>query len=199
MALTIGLTGGIASGKSTISHMLKEFGIPVVDADLIAREVVRVGEEAYKQIVKEFGSEILQENGEINRTKLGAIVFHHEEKRKRLNAIVHPAVRKKMLEQKEAFLRKGANTVVLDIPLLIESQLFYLVDKIIVVYVDEAIQLERLIKRNGLAKEDAVARIRAQMPLSDKKSYADAVIDNNGTIERTREQLLYILKMWNVL
>ncbi|QHC05036.1 MULTISPECIES: dephospho-CoA kinase [Anoxybacillaceae] len=199
MALTIGLTGGIASGKSTISHMLKEFGIPVVDADLIAREVVRVGEEAYKQIVKEFGSEILQENGEINRTKLGAIVFHHEEKRKRLNAIVHPAVRKKMLEQKEAFLRNGANAVVLDIPLLIESQLFHLVDKIIVVYVDEAIQLERLIKRNGLAKEDAVARIRAQMPLSDKKSYADAVIDNNGTIERTREQLLYILKMWNVL
>ncbi|ANB56051.1 dephospho-CoA kinase [Anoxybacillus sp. B7M1] len=199
MALTIGLTGGIASGKSTVSHMLKEFGIPVVDADLIAREVVRVGEEAYKQIVKEFGSEILQENGEINRTKLGSIVFHHEEKRKRLNAIVHPAVRKKMLEQKETFLRNGANAVVLDIPLLIESQLFHLVDKMIVVYVDEAIQLERLIKRNGLAKEDAVARIRAQMPLSDKKSYADAVIDNNGTIERTREQLLYILKMWNVL
>ncbi|WP_027410192.1 dephospho-CoA kinase [Anoxybacteroides tepidamans] len=199
MALTIGLTGGIASGKSTVSRMLKEYGIPVVDADVIAREVVNVGEEAYRQIVEVFGNDILQENGEIDRAKLGSIVFNNEEKRKQLNAIVHPAVRKTMMAQRESYIQSGAKTVVLDIPLLFESNLTHLVDKVIVVYVDEAIQLERLMKRNGLSKTDATARIRSQMPLIEKKVYADAVIDNNGAVDETREQLLYILKQWNVL
>ncbi|MBB5324520.1 dephospho-CoA kinase [Anoxybacillus tepidamans] len=199
MALTIGLTGGIASGKSTVAHMLRELRIPVIDADVIAREVVEIGEEAYGQIIETFGNGILQENGAIDRARLGAIVFHDEEKRKQLNAIVHPAVRKKMMAQKEAYIKSGEETVVLDIPLLLESKLTHLVDKIMVVYVDESVQLERLMKRNGFSREEAIARIRSQMPLSEKIAYADAVIDNNGTIEKTREQLLHILTTWSVL
>ncbi|ANB62289.1 dephospho-CoA kinase [Anoxybacteroides amylolyticum] len=198
MALTIGLTGGIASGKSTVANMLKEWNIPVVDADKIAREVVNVGEEAYVRIVETFGKDILQENGEIDRPKLGALIFQDEEKRKQLNAIVHPVVRKKMLDERDKILKKKP-VVVLDIPLLFESNLTHFVDKIIVVYVDEAIQLERLMKRNGFSQEDALARIRSQMPLSEKKACADVVIDNNGTIDQTRQQLLAILSEWDVL
>lgn len=199
MALTIGLTGGIASGKSTVTKMIRELGIPVIDADQIARDVVKMGEEAYKQIIQTFGQDILQENGEIDRTKLGAIVFHNEQERKKLNAIVHPVVRRRMLAEKEAYVQKGAQTVVLDIPLLFESELTHLVDKIIVVYVDDDVQLERLMKRNGFSKEEELARIRAQMPLREKVKKADAVIDNNGTIEETKQQLLQIFKRWNAL
>ncbi|WP_044894534.1 dephospho-CoA kinase [Bacillus alveayuensis] len=199
MALIIGLTGGIASGKSTVAKMLLELGIPVIDADQIAREVVEVGEEAYLQIVKEFGEEILQEDRTIDRGKLGSIVFHDKEKRQRLNSIVHPAVRKKMLMQKDQYIRSGENAIVLDIPLLFESNLTHLVDKIIVVYVDEHIQLQRLMARNGLSKEEAEARMKAQMPLIEKVSKADAVINNNGTIEETKQQLLNILAYWDVL
>ncbi|AEH46907.1 dephospho-CoA kinase [Parageobacillus thermoglucosidasius] len=199
MALTIGLTGGIASGKSTVTKMIRELGIPVIDADQIARDVVKMGEEAYNQIIQAFGQEILQEDGEIDRAKLGAIVFHNEQERKKLNAIVHPAVRQRMLAEKEAYVQKGAKTVVLDIPLLFESELTHLVDKTIVVYVDDDVQLERLMKRNGFSKEEALARIQAQMPLREKVKKADAVIDNNGTIEETKQQLWQIFKRWNAL
>jgi dephospho-CoA kinase len=199
MALMIGLTGGIASGKSTVAKMLRELEIPVIDADQIAREVVEVGEEAYLEIVKEFGEEILQEDRTIDRGKLGSIVFHNKEKRQLLNSIVHPAVRKKMLMQKEQYIRNGENTIVLDIPLLFESNLTHLVDKIIVVYVDEHIQLQRLMERNSLSKEEAEVRMKAQMPLIEKVSKADAVINNNGTIEETKQQLLNILAYWDVL
>jgi dephospho-CoA kinase len=199
MALTIGLTGGIASGKSTVTKMLRGLGIPVIDADQVARDVVKVGGEAYEQIIKTFGQDILQENGEIDRAKLGAIVFYNEQERKKLNAIVHPAVRRRMLAEKEAYVQKGAKTIVLDIPLLFESELTHLIDKIIVVYVDNDIQLERLMKRNGFSEEEALARIRSQMPLHEKVKKADAVINNNGTIEETKQQLLRILKEWNAL
>jgi dephospho-CoA kinase len=199
MALTIGLTGGIASGKSTVTEMIRGLGIPVIDADQVARDVVKAGEEAYEQIIKTFGQDILQENGEIDRAKLGAIVFYNEQERKKLNAIVHPAVRRRMLAEKEAYVQKGAKTIVLDIPLLFESELTHLIDKIIVVYVDDDIQLERLMKRNGFSEEEALARIRSQMPLHEKVKKADAVINNNGTIEETKQQLLQILKEWNAL
>ncbi|ADI25810.1 dephospho-CoA kinase [Geobacillus sp. C56-T3] len=199
MTLTIGLTGGIASGKSTVSAMMRELGLPVIDADEAARAVVRPGEDAYRQIVAAFGPGILQTNGEIDRAKLGAIVFNNEEERKKLNAIVHPAVRQKMLAEKEALVRSGAKTVVLDIPLLFESGLTSWVDKVLVVYVDDDIQLRRLMERNGFTEEEARARIRAQWPLAEKMKRADAVINNNGTREETRRQLLAILKQWDAL
>jgi dephospho-CoA kinase len=199
MTLTIGLTGGIASGKSTVTKMIRELGIPVIDADQVARDVVKVGEEAYTQIVATFGQDILQANGEIDRAKLGAIVFHNEQERKKLNAIVHPAVRRRMMVEKEEYVQSGAKTIVLDIPLLFESELTHLIDKVIVVYVDDEVQLERLMKRNGFSKEEALARIRSQMPLREKVKKADAVINNNGTVEETKQQLLQILREWDAL
>jgi dephospho-CoA kinase len=199
MTLTIGLTGGIASGKSTVTKMIRELGIPVIDADQVARDVVKVGEEAYTQIVATFGQDILQANGEIDRAKLGAIVFHNEQERKKLNAIVHPAVRRRMMAEKEEYVQSGAKTIVLDIPLLFESELTHLIDKVIVVYVDDEVQLERLMKRNGFSKEEALARIRSQMPLREKVKKADAVINNNGMVEETKQQLLQILREWDAL
>jgi len=197
--LVIGVTGGIASGKSTISNMIKSLGFVVIDADMAAREVVMPGEIAYQKIVEAFGKEILLDNGEIDRTKLGSIVFHQEEKRLLLNGIVHPAVRKRMLADKDAAIEKGEKTVFMDIPLLFESKLTYMVDHTILVYVDEDVQLKRLMERNQLTKEEALARIQSQMPLKEKKALADAVINNNGTIEDSREQLLQILRQWGVL
>jgi dephospho-CoA kinase len=198
MALIIGLTGGIASGKSTVSNMLKELAIPVIDADVIAKEIVQKDRPAYRDIVRTFGTGILAEDLQLDRPKLGAIVFQDEGKRQLLNQIVHPAVRKEMLAQKEFFLQEGYETVVLDIPLLFESKLTALVDKVLLVFVDDSVQLERLMTRNNFTKEEAEARIRSQMPLGQKVSLADEVINNNGTMEEAKEQLLYVLSKWNV-
>ncbi|UFT98000.1 dephospho-CoA kinase [Radiobacillus kanasensis] len=199
MGTTIGLTGGIASGKSTVSNMLKEKGIPVVDADIIARQVVEPGEEAYNQVVEAFGSEILQQNKSLDRKKLGSIVFQDEDKRSVLNSIVHPAVRKRMLAEKEEYLIKGNRAVVLDIPLLYESKLTELVDKVMVVYVNEETQLKRLKERNQLTEEEAMQRIQAQLPLKQKVEWADAVIHNNGSIQETKEQVEELVKKWQLV
>ncbi|CAG9611453.1 Dephospho-CoA kinase [Bacillus rhizoplanae] len=199
MTVVIGLTGGIASGKSTVSQMFQGFHVPVIDADIIAREVVEPGKEAYNEIVTAFGKEVLGENGELDRPKLGSIVFHNEEKRLLLNGIVHPAVRKEMNAQKDMYIREKAQAVVLDIPLLFESKLTGLVDKILLVYVDSETQLTRLMERNNFKEEEAKARIASQMPLEDKITLADEVINNNGTMEETKAQLSRILKEWNII
>lgn len=197
--MIIGLTGSIASGKSTVSNMLKEYGVPIVDADAVARQVVEPGTETLKKIVEAFGEDILTETGELDRKKLGSIVFNDEEKRQILNSIIHPAIRKEMLRQRDEYLAGGAKTVVMDIPLLFESKLQHLVDKILVVTVSKDVQLQRLMKRNQFTEEEAKARIRSQLPLSVKEQGADAVINNNGTIEETRKQLEQILKQWGVI
>ncbi|MCM3002767.1 dephospho-CoA kinase [Priestia koreensis] len=193
MALVIGLTGGIASGKSTVSNMLKEMNIPVIDADVIAREVVEPGEKAYEQIVEAFGEEILAADKTLNRVKLGSMIFADEQKRTTLNGIVHPAVRQSMLSQKETLIEANEPIIVLDIPLLFESNLTHLVDKVLLVYVDESVQLERLIKRNDLSEQEATNRIASQMKLIEKVPLADAVINNNGSVEETKQQLLSVL------
>lgn len=199
MSLIIGLTGGIASGKSTVSHMFKEMNIPVIDADMEARNVVEKGQKAYYQIIEAFGDEILTDSGGIDRVKLGSIVFHDEKSRLQLNDIVHPAVRERMNVEKEKAIAEGNNIVVLDIPLLFESKLTHMVERTILVYVDEEIQLKRLINRNQLTESDALARIHSQMSLKDKLVLADEVIDNNGTFEETRNQLIEILSKWESL
>ncbi|MEC1733489.1 dephospho-CoA kinase [Bacillus mojavensis] len=196
MTLVIGLTGGIASGKSTVANMLIDKGITVIDADIIAKQVVEKGMPAYRQIIDEFGEDILLENGDIDRRKLGAIVFTNEQKRLALNSIVHPAVREEMLKRRDESIANQETFVVLDIPLLFESKLESLVDKIIVVSVTKELQLERLIKRNQLTEEEALSRIRSQMPLEEKVSRADDVIDNSGTLEETKQQLEEILSRW---
>jgi dephospho-CoA kinase len=198
MSLVIGLTGGIASGKSTVSNFLKEMDITVVDADLEARLAVMKGESAYFKIIAEFGEDILLANDEIDRQKLGSIIFHQVEKRQRLNDIVHPEVRQRMSDQVEKAKRKKEEVIVLDIPLLFESKLTYMVDKTVLVFVDNETQLKRLIARNNLSVEDAEARIHSQMPLSDKIRLADAVINNNGSIADTKKQLLEILAQFGI-
>jgi dephospho-CoA kinase len=199
MALIIGLTGGIASGKSTVSQMLLDMKIPVIDADIEARNAVQKGEKAYHQIIDTFGKTVLTEEEDIDRVKLGSIVFHEEQKRMQLNEIVHPAVRERMNDKKEKFKLEGYHVIVLDIPLLFESKLTFMVDKTILVYVDEKIQLERLMVRNNLSEREAIARIQSQMPLKEKLKLADEVIDNNGNIDHTRKQLVEILNKWQVL
>jgi dephospho-CoA kinase len=198
MSLVIGLTGGIASGKSTVSTMFKEMNIRVVDADVEARLAVMKGEAAYFQIIDTFGKDILLD-GEIDRQELGSIIFHQEEKRKLLNEIVHPEVRKRMMEQVEKAQQTGEEVIVLDIPLLFESKLTYMVEKTILVYVDYDIQLERLMKRNSLSIDDAKARIQSQMPLNEKIKLADAVINNNGSIEETKKQLINVLSQFGII
>ncbi|WP_042459613.1 dephospho-CoA kinase [Neobacillus dielmonensis] len=198
MTLVIGLTGGIASGKSTVSNMFKEIGITVIDADVEARLAVQQGEPAYKQIIAEFGEEILLADGEIDRPKLGSIIFHDFEKRQRLNEITHPEVRKRMVQKMQVAALNQEKAVVLDIPLLFESKLTYMVEKTILVYVNLETQLKRLMDRNQLSEEEARARILSQMPLSEKVKLADAVIDNTSTIDSSKQQLLAILQDWGV-
>lgn len=198
MPLVIGLTGGIASGKSTVSNMLKELAITVIDADVEARLAVEKGEPAYQKIVTEFGHDILLSNEEIDRQKLGSIIFHNAEKRQLLNSIVHPEVRKRMNNQVEAAKVSGEQVIVLDIPLLFESKLTHMVEKTLLVYVDKDIQLKRLMERNDLSPEDAEARVKSQMPLSEKVPLADAVINNNGSIAETKKQVIEVLKSWGI-
>ncbi|MDM5285732.1 dephospho-CoA kinase [Peribacillus frigoritolerans] len=199
MGQIIGITGGIASGKSTVSLYLQELGFTIVDADLASRAVVEPGEEAYHQVVKVFGEDILLTDGNIDRVKLGSIIFNDQEKRLLLNGIVHPAVRNWMRLKTEAALSSGEETVFMDIPLLFESKLTFMVDKTLLIYVDEQVQLERLMNRNGLSETEALARINSQMPLADKKALADAVIDNNGDINETKRQVKAILSEWYVI
>ncbi|MET1180126.1 dephospho-CoA kinase [Peribacillus simplex] len=199
MGQIIGITGGIASGKSTVSLYLQELGFTIVDADLASRAVVEPGEEAYHQVVKAFGEDILLPDGGIDRVKLGSIIFNDQEKRLLLNGIVHPAVRKWMRLKTEEALSSGEETVFMDIPLLFESKLTFMVEKTLLIYVDEQVQLQRLMNRNGLSETEALARINSQMPLADKKALADAVVDNNGDINETKRQVKSLLREWHVI
>lgn len=199
MSLVIGLTGGIASGKSTVAKMFADLGIPVIDADIIAREVVEPGEEPYNRVVEVFGKEILSPDGSINRPKLGSIIFSNEDRREQLNQIVHPAVRARMLKKKEDYIEQGEKCVVLDIPLLFESKLTSLADQTLVVYVDAETQRKRLMERNQLTEQEAMDRIRSQMPLEEKAKLADELINNTRSIEESKKQLVDLLKKWNVI
>jgi dephospho-CoA kinase len=193
VTVVIGLTGGIASGKSTVSNMFRNQGIRIIDADKISRDVVEIGEPAYQQIVKTFGQDILLDDQTINREKLGAIIFSNDKNRQQLNEIVHPAVRKEMLKQKQEEKEKNAKQVVLDIPLLFESKLTHMVDVTVLVYVDEQTQLKRLMNRNCYSKEEAMMRIQSQLPLKEKVKLADVIINNNGSIEDTEAQVIEFL------
>lgn len=196
--MIIGLTGSIASGKSTVSRMLADMGFPIVDADLIARLVVEPGTDTLKEIETVFGSQVILPEGALNRAKLGELIFNDPESRQQLNNIIHPAIRREMLRQRDAFLAEGHKNVILDIPLLFESKLFNFADRILVVSVSEQNQLMRLMERNGLTEKEALARIGSQLPMSEKEAGADAVIFNNGTIEETKQQLVDILNEWKL-
>lgn len=195
--MIIGLTGSIATGKSTVSRMLKEKGYKIVDADEISRQVVEPGSTVLEEIASVLGSDLILPTGELDRDKLGALIFNDPLEREKLNKIIHPAIRQEMVRQKEFWLEKGSQTVIMDIPLLFESKLQSYVEKIIVVSVAPSIQRERLMARNNLSLEEADARITSQLPVSEKEKGADAVINNDGTLEETERQLDAILSKWN--
>ncbi|KUP06643.1 dephospho-CoA kinase [Bacillus coahuilensis m2-6] len=198
MAKIIGLTGGIASGKSTVSTMLLQKGFKVIDADIAARKVVEPGEEAYLQIIEEFGQQIVWPSGELNRERLGEVIFNNEEKRLMLNSIVHPAVRKEMIKEKEEALEIGRKTIFMDIPLLFESKLTWMVDKVILVYVERDEQIKRLMRRNEYSEEMALSRIQSQMPLEEKVALSDIIINNNKTFKETEDQVDSIIEKWEL-
>ncbi|MGI8349855.1 dephospho-CoA kinase [Niallia circulans] len=198
MTLIVGLTGGIASGKSTISSYYQSLNIPIIDADIESRLAVEKGEPAYLKIASHFGKGVLHSDGTLNRQKLGEIIFSNEEERRVLNSIVHPDVRRRMDEKQKKAVEAGEKVVILDIPLLFENKLNHTVDRTILVYVDQDTQITRLMKRNDLSYEQALKRINAQMPLQEKLALADEVINNNGSMEESIQQANRILKKWNV-
>ncbi|KAH8106955.1 CoaE-domain-containing protein [Cristinia sonorae] len=187
--LVVGLTGGIATGKSTVSNLLKAYNVPIIDADLLARQVVLPGTPALRRIAEVFGQDILLEDGTLNRPKLGSIVFGDESKRKVLNGIVHPAVRRAMFWEMVKYWLKGERVCVMDVPLLIEGGLWKLMGKIIVIYCSAEIQLQRLMKRDNSSRPDASARLNAQIPIADKLQYADIVLDNSGSPQDLESQI----------
>ncbi|WP_298830529.1 dephospho-CoA kinase [uncultured Planococcus sp.] len=194
--MIIGLTGSIASGKSTVSDMLKNAGYPIIDADMVARLVVEPGSETLAQIAQAFGPDVIQADGTMDRAKVGEIIFNDPASRKILNELIHPAIRQEMHRQRQEFLAQGFKTIVMDIPLLFESRLQHLVDKILVVSVTEENQFSRLMERNGFSEKEARARISSQLPMSVKEDGADAVIYNNGSLDETKWQLNRILENW---
>lgn len=188
--LKVGLTGGIATGKSYVVSVLRELGCEVLDADLAAREVVEPGQPAFDEIVAHFGGEILGQDGKLDRVKLGAIVFADAGQREKLNAIVHPRI----FELQQGWLAEIARRdpqaiAIVDAALMIETGSYRRFDKLIVVYCDPEIQLGRLMFRNRLSCDEALARISAQMPSAEKLKYADFTINTSLGLEDTRRQV----------
>lgn len=179
--IVVGLTGGIATGKSTVSNLLRARGVPLIDADVIARQVVEPGTPALAKIQAYFGDAVIQPDGTLDRKKLGTIIFDDEEKRRKLNGIVHPAVRWAMLWLVLGYWIRGNKYCVLDVPLLIEGSLWKMVGKVVVVYCSVELQLLRLMLRDNSSREDASSRLNSQLPIAEKVKYADIVIDNSGT------------------
>jgi dephospho-CoA kinase len=184
----IGLTGGAGSGKSTVAAMFRELGAAVVDADEATHAVYAPGTPGFEAVVREFGEEFVR-NGEIDRKKLGEVVFNDPAQRRRLNAIVHPLVRQWMAERTAEAVEGGAEVVVQDVPLLFENGLQGLFSGTVLVYARPAVQLRRLIEERGLSAARADAVLAAQMPIDEKRPLADVVVDNNGSLDETRRQV----------
>ncbi|MGB7033777.1 MAG: dephospho-CoA kinase, partial [Syntrophobacteria bacterium] len=195
--LKVGLTGGIASGKSTVSEAFARLGAKVLDADEVAREVVLPGKPAWTKLRHTFGSEFFHPDGRLNRSKLRRLVFADPEQRSRLNAIVHPEVMREIDFRFEQLTSSAEHAVVLvDIPLLIEVGVAHRFDKVVVVYANESVQVMRLMQRDGLSREEARQALSVQIDLREKARKADFVIDNSGTPGETQAQ---VEKVWQEL
>ena len=185
----IGLTGGIASGKSTVLTYFKDKGIPYIDADIVAREVVEPGTEGLEAIVDACGANVWHDDGTLNREALGAIVFHNEEKRRQLNNSLKEHIRNRIMELTAHYESNRTAVLIYDIPLLIEGEWNTMMDEVWLVYVNEPTQIERLMSRNGFSEDDALARIKSQMRLEDNRPLGDVIIDGNGTPQELIGQL----------
>ncbi|MSU02354.1 dephospho-CoA kinase [Tissierella pigra] len=196
--ILIGLTGGISSGKSTVSHIIKEKGYPLIDADKIAREVVEINKPAYTEIVKEFGEEILLKNKSINRKELGNIIFMDRISKEKLESIIHPYIFQEIKNEIDK-LSIYNPTIFLDIPLLFEQyELWKEYDikfnEIWVVYLDKATQLDRLMKRDSISKEEALRKMESQMDIEIKKAKSSKTIDNSGDMKFLEKQIDKLLE-----
>ncbi|KAA8543117.1 hypothetical protein F0562_021388 [Nyssa sinensis] len=189
----VGLTGGIGSGKSTVSNLFKARGIPVVDADVVSRDVLKKGTGGWRKVVAAFGEDILLDNGEVDRPKLGQIVFSDPGKRQLLNRLLAPYISSGIFCEVLKLWMKGCTVIVLDVPLLFEAKIDKWTKPIIVVWVDPETQLRRLMARDRTSEEEAKNRINAQMPLDSKRSKADIVIDNTGSLEDLDESFQKVL------
>lgn len=188
MAFVLGITGGIATGKSSVVQHFIDLGFPVVDADIIARHLLDQNEQAYNEIVKVFGSEILQENGEINRQALGALVFNHPDKLKQLDEIMAPFLQESILAAIEQ-ASQNQKLVIVDVPLMYEKGYDEWMDQVAVVYCTPNQQLKRLMQRNQLTEKEAKQRIDSQLPIEMKKLLAEVVFDNSNDLTQTIQQV----------
>lgn len=186
MTMVIGLTGGIATGKTTVSNYLKELGYPVIDADVIARQVVEPGTKGLRMITDTFGEKVLTSDGQLDRQQLAQLVFTSSELLQQLNQILQPIIRERI---QELISTSKASVVVIDVPLLYEQHYEELCDVVMVVSVQPQQQLKRLMNRNHFTMDEAKNRVASQMPLSSKERLADVVIDNNGSVKETRQQV----------
>lgn len=192
----IGLTGSIASGKSTVSRILSACGAPIVDADLIARHIAQHGEEGWQKIVETFGEDVLLPDGELDRMKVGEMIFHNEEKRAQLDHIMHPIILHRIERQLDTLAQEGYAAAVVDVPLLLELGWQDKVDAVWLVAVSPSVQKMRLMARNNLTEEQAEARIASQMSIEDKRRYSDVIIENDGTQEETAR---FVRQQWHEL
>jgi dephospho-CoA kinase len=188
--LLVGVTGGIASGKTTVSNMLEELGAPVIDFDVLARQVVEPGKHAWQQIVDYFGRQVLQEDETLDRKKLSDIVFNDLEKKKKLESFIHPQINVEFVKQLNEIVSKDPNAIVqVVIPLLIELNLQYLFHKLVVVHASQEVLVERLAKRDEITEHESANMLQSQLPIEEKIGYADFLIKNNGSIEETKRQV----------
>jgi dephospho-CoA kinase len=192
----VGLTGGIGTGKSTVSGLLRQMGATVIDADEGTRSVEARGTEGLRRLVEEFGPTILTASGDLDRPRLAAIAFEDPEARQRLNAIVHPLVRQWMAERQREAAERGDPVVVLDVPLLYETRGDAAFDTVLLVYAPEELQLRRLVELRGMTEPEARSRIAAQLPIEEKRRRAAHVIDNTGSLDRLRDQ---VRRVWSAV
>jgi dephospho-CoA kinase len=192
--LIVGLTGGIATGKSTVSALFEDAGIPVICLDKLSRAVVEPGTAGLAEIVHEFGNDVLGSDGRLDREALARIVFRSEEKRKKLEGIIHPKVAEEKQRLIDEYGRQGHVAVVVDIPLLYEVGWEDKCDLVVVVYAPRDVQQERLIARDGMSAEEALGRLNAQMSIEEKRERADLVIDNSGDLRETRRQMTELME-----
>lgn len=192
-----GLTGGIATGKSTVAKMLQELGAYIIDADQISRQVVEPDQVGAKRIREHFGAELFTIDGHLKRDKLAQIIFQDSSARHQLNSFLHPLIMKEMQKQTDEILKQAPDAVIIwDIPLLFEENLTNFVQKVIVIYVPDKVQRVRLQLRNNLNREEIESRIQSQLSIEEKKSLADYLIDNSGTVQQTKRQ---VVALWNHL
>lgn len=191
----IRLTGGIGSGKSVVASFFSEFGAKVIDADRIAHELLRPGSEVWKAIVEHFGNSVLNEDGTINRKRLGNIVFNNPEELQFLNKIMHPAISKRIEELINFYKSTGAPYIVIDAPLVLEAGKGTSDNPIVVVICDDELRIQRVMKRDSMSRDEVVRRIQSQMPQEKKAMLANYIIDNSGSLEETRKKAWEVWKM----